>query len=115
MPHPLASRWARLPLAAGAALLLTLAMAEAGMAATGDVTVQADGPNGTTKGFILGDPKNGVCHDTSQYQGYKDFKLVANHSDTPVTIYKGHNCTGTADTVPPNRSAHSIFLSFKVG
>ena len=120
------SRWARLPLATGTALLLVLTVPVSAWPATGTVLLDAIGTNGGHLSFTVHDPQDRRCYDINDSQFEKDangqhrtaanFRFVKNETPTPLAIFEDDNCTGNAKaTIAPGDRDYPGFKSFRVG
>ncbi|WP_055590950.1 hypothetical protein [Peterkaempfera griseoplana] len=109
------SRWARIPLAAGAAVLLAVSAPATAWAATGPVQVTLM-PEG--KHITVNDPTDGHCytvHELSPGSTGK-FRALANNTDKSFHLYGDSSCGSEAHTpIAPGGTLVGLdFGSFKL-
>ena len=122
MTRSLASRWARLPLATGMALLLALAVPAAAWPATGSVGVTVRAPSEQEDTSVsLPNPTDGHCYTVRElapnFPEGSYFTTVYNHTDKTLSAYNNDTCTGPQayPPVPPGQRGIHSSHSFKLG
>ncbi|WP_377266918.1 hypothetical protein [Peterkaempfera sp. SMS 1(5)a] len=110
------SRWAKLPVVAGAAVLLAVSAPVTAWAANGpvQVTVMPEG-----KHITVNNPADGHCYTVSEVlpgsTGY--FRALANSTDKSFYVYGDSACGSEAHTpIPAGGTLIGLdFRSFKLG
>lgn len=129
MSHQLASRRVRIPAAAGAALLLTLAAVAPAWPATGkvdlSVTIRTDDfasrSASTAVAYVsVPNPADNACYTvkglvTLQPNQTASFHQVSNSTNERLILYPGDDCTGNpvGDMLSPGQARTVNFKSFR--
>jgi len=118
MTHPSASRWARLPLATGAALLLTLAVPASAWPQDTDVFLGVIDHTGHRSHSGITNLQSGKCytiHELSSAQP-AHFYQANNRSPRFISLDNTESCTGQpVRHVEPRAQAVVDFTAFKIG
>ncbi|WP_055590157.1 hypothetical protein [Peterkaempfera griseoplana] len=113
--HAHLSTWAKAPLAAGAALLLTLAVPTSAWAANGTVSLTVVAANGATEQLNVTNPTDGHCYTVQEVAPHlagATFQAVTNNTDKVIDAYANLTCSSfTHAAIRPGGSISGIGLS----